>query len=140
MNLFKKIFSWFIKISGWPAEIFYFRKKVFYETNKYKIKDGALIISNHRSVMDFPLYMYIFYYRILRTVTAEVIYKKGKLMSWFLNMLGCIKVDRYNSDFSFVFKSGEVLRNNGCVLLCLLVLETNPQSLQMVLTHTPRGR
>ena len=58
-----KVFNWFVKITGYPLEFFYYRKKIYYEDKKHtnrKIKGGALIISNHTDIYDYPLMMYVF--------------------------------------------------------------------------------
>ena len=96
---------WFVKLTGWPAQYVYFRKKVYYEdpaVQRRKIKGGALIVSNHTSVYDYPLVMYTFFGRIVRPLVAEVIYQKGKFMSRLMKHLGAIRVDRDSYDFSFM--------------------------------------
>ena len=58
-----KIVLWFVKITGVIPQIFYFRKKVYYvnkQKSSRKIKGSAIIISNHKSVFDFALYMFVF--------------------------------------------------------------------------------
>ena len=109
---------WFVKITGWIPQIFYFRKKVVYVNGKReKIKGKTLIVSNHKALMDYPLYMYIFMSKSLRTLTAEVIYNKGKLMAWFLKKIGCIRVNRDNYDFGFLEETIDILNNNGTALI-----------------------
>ncbi|MCH5151856.1 MAG: 1-acyl-sn-glycerol-3-phosphate acyltransferase [Clostridiales bacterium] len=100
-----RFFLWFVKLTGLPLQYFYFRKKIYYEDKsiqRRKIKGGALVVSNHYSVYDYPLIMYTFFGRSLRTLVAEVIYQKGKFMSWFMKRLGAIRVDRDSYDFSFM--------------------------------------
>ena len=100
-----KFVLWFVKLTGWPAQWIYFRKKIYYEDKKIqrrKIKGGALVVSNHYSVYDYPLIMYTFFGRSLRTLVAEVIYQKGKFMSRLMKSLGAIRVDRDSYDFSFM--------------------------------------
>ena len=72
---------WFVKITGLIPELFYYRRKTYYVNKKSqnrKIKGAAIVVSNHKSIMDYPLYMFTFFCRSLRTWTAEVMYKKGK--------------------------------------------------------------
>ena len=105
---------WFVKITGWPAQYFYFRKKIYYEdptAQKRKIKGGALIVSNHMSVYDYPLIMYTFPKRNLRPLVAEVIYQKGWFMSRLMKHLGAIRVDRDSYDFSFMSTLVRCLKN-----------------------------
>ena len=108
-----KIVLWFTKITGLPIQYFYYRKKIYSINNDKKarrIKGGALIVCNHTALRDFPLVMYTFFGRDLRTLTAEVVYNKGKLMSWFVNSLGCIRVDRDSFNFNFTSKMIDVLK------------------------------
>ena len=107
----------FVKITGLPAQYFYFRKKIYFEDKKdtsRKIKGGALIVSNHTSVYDYPLIMYTFFSRIIHTLVAEVIYKQSAFMNRFMNDLGAIRVDRDSYNFNFISKMIDVL-NDGKV-------------------------
>ena len=100
-----KFILWFVKLTGWPAQYVYFRKKIYYEDKsiqRRKIKGGALVVSNHYSVYDYPLYMYTFFGRSIRPLVAEVIYQKGKFMSQLMKNLGAIRVDRDSYNFSFM--------------------------------------
>ena len=112
------LIQWFVKITGWPVQFFAFRKKIYYENKKRqgrRIKGKAIIISNHQSLMDFPLIMYTFPLNTLRCQMAEVLYKKNFLLSFFLKIMGGIKVDRDARDFSFINKSLKILQKGGIV-------------------------
>ena len=111
---------WFTKITGIPAEFFFNRKKIYYankESQNRKIKGRALIISNHKSVYDFPLIMFTFFSRNIRVLIGEVMFTKNKLFSWFLKALGGIKVERYSYDFSFMEKASNVLNKDKVLLI-----------------------
>jgi 1-acyl-sn-glycerol-3-phosphate acyltransferase len=112
-----RIVVWFVKITGWLPQLLYFRKKVTYIGKKEKVRGKTLIISNHKSLMDYALYMFTFPFVTLRTLTAEVIYNKGKLMAWFIKKLGCIRVDRDSYNFSFLDRTIDILNDNGTVLM-----------------------
>ena len=110
-----KILTWFVKLTGLPVQYFYFHKKIYYEDKKHtsrKIKGGALIVSNHTSVYDYPLVMYTFFKRTIHTLVAEVIYEKGSFMTKLMNGLGAIRVDRNSYDFRFMQEMIDVLNNN----------------------------
>ena len=112
-----KAFLWFVKITGWPLQHFYFKKKIYTEDNNkdlLKLKGSALIVSNHTSVYDYPLIMYTFLKRSIRVLVAEVIYKKGFLMSRLMHHMGAIRVDRNSYDFGWASKMVECL-NKGYV-------------------------
>lgn len=111
---------WFVKITGCPGNWLYLRRKTYYKNKKSqsrKIKGPAIIISNHTALMDFPLYMYTFFGKCVRTLVAKVTYHKNKLMSKFLLLLGGIKVDRNNFDFSFMSKSIKALEKKQLMLI-----------------------
>lgn len=113
-------FLWFTKITGLLPQFFFFRKKIYCvnkEKQDRKIKGKALIISNHKSIYDFPLVMFTFFKRNIRVLIGEVLFQKNKLLSWFLKRIGGIKVERHSFDFSFMDKSMEVLNKNKVLLI-----------------------
>lgn len=111
---------WFVKITGLPIQFFYYRKKIYYEdetVQNRQIKGKALIVSNHKSIYDYPLVMYTFFNRAVRVLISESLYAKNGLFSWFLNALGGIKVDRETCDMSFIEKSIKVLDRDKTLLI-----------------------
>ena len=114
-----KFLYWFVKLSGLPVEWCYYKRKVYYynESQKRVIKGGALIVSNHRAIMDFPFYMYTFKRSVIRPVTGDIIYRKGKLLTWFLNRMGAIRVSEGSYDFDFINKSEKIINKGGKVLI-----------------------
>ena len=111
-----RFWNWFAKITGWPVQFLCFRTRVYYENAacSRRIKGPAIIISNHTSVFDYAVYLFVFFSRTLRFQMAEVLYRK-KLLGWFLRRMGGIYVDRDGFDFGFVTKSEDVLRGGGVV-------------------------
>lgn len=110
--------NWFVKITGWLPQLIVFKTKIIYEDkNKQSraIRGKAVIASNHRSVFDMALLMFLFPYRTLRCIVAEVMFQKNPLFSFFLKCLGAIKVERNAYDFSFVEKSCKILDKGGVV-------------------------
>ena len=92
--------------------------KVYYvnkSNSSRKIKGSAIIVSNHKSVFDFALYMYVFMFSDIYTLVGEVMFEKGKLFSWFLTKLGAIKVERQSYDFDFVNKALKKLEKGKVV-------------------------
>ena len=107
----------FVKLTGWPAQFFCFRTKVCYEDRKAQsrhIKGPAIIISNHTSVFDYAVYLFVFFTRTLRFQMAEVLFRK-RFLGWLLRRLGGIYVDRDNHSFGFLSKSQEILSRGGVV-------------------------
>lgn len=105
----------FVKLTGWLPQAFAFRKKIYYEDKKAqgrRIKGKAIIISNHYTVWDYPLLMFVFISRTLRCQIAELMYRKNIFMTLLLKALGGVKVDRNSHDFSFMNKSMKLLDKN----------------------------
>lgn len=112
------LIHWIFKITGFLPQLFAFRTKVYYEdksVQKRRIKGKAIIMPNHHSVLDVATMMFVFYGRTLRCLTAELMYRKNIFMTLVLKLLGCIKVDRENHDFSFLNKAEEILNKGGVV-------------------------
>ena len=115
-----RILTWFVKITGYPVEFFYFHKKIYYEDKKHtnrKIKGAALVVSNHTSIYDYPLMMYTFVSRNIHVLAAEVIYQKNPLLSAFVKGLGGIKVDRDHHDFAFMSEITNLLNKKKVALV-----------------------
>ena len=111
------LFNYFVKITGWLPYALICRSKVSYEDKNAQsrhLKGKAILLSNHTSVYDYALYLFIFFFRTLRFQMAEVLYKK-KLLALFLNMMGGIYVNRDTLDFSFMDKSKAILEKGGVV-------------------------
>lgn len=107
----------FVKITAWPVQFACFRTKVLYEDKadqSRRIKGGAVIISNHTSVFDYAVMLFVFAGRVLRYQMAELLFEKKPLGS-LLRGLGGIRVDRNNYDFSFMAESEDIIRKGGVV-------------------------
>lgn len=110
-------FNWFVKITGWPAQFLCFRTKILYEDRRVQgrhIKGSAILLSNHTSIFDYAVYLFVFFTRTLRFLMAEVLFEKPGL-SRLLRCLGGIRVDRNTHDFGFMPKSLEILERGGVV-------------------------
>lgn len=110
-------FNWFVKITGWLVQKIIFRTKIYYEDKKTQsrhIKGRAIIASNHTSVYDYAIFLFVFFFRILRYQMAEVLFNK-KGLGLFLKMMGGIYVNRDTHDFSFIYKSENILSKGGII-------------------------
>lgn len=108
----------FVKLTGGLPAHLLFRYKLYYmnkEKQGYKLPKSCILMSNHKALMDFVLYVTVFPFRTIRFLVAEVMFNKGKLFSKFLFWLGCIFVNRDVRDFSFVGESLKVLDKGGIV-------------------------
>ena len=112
------LFNYFTKFTSWFLWAMVARSKFHYEDRarqSRKIKGKAIVISNHTSVWDFGALMFLFPFRILRCVVAEIMYKKNPFMTFFLKGLGSVRVDRNNPDFAFIGKCASILEKGGIV-------------------------
>ena len=115
--LWIRIVNAFTKITGFLPQFFCFRTKIYYEDKKAqgrRIKGPAIIISNHTSVYDYAVILFVFFWRTLRYQMAELLFRK-RLLRRFLRSMGGIFVDRDAHNFSFIGKSEEILRRGGVV-------------------------
>lgn len=107
----------FVKITGWPVQKLKFRTKILYEdpaVQKRRIRGPAILISNHTSIFDYAVFLFVFPGRILRYQMAEVLFRK-KPLGALLRALGGIYVDRNAHNFSFLRKSEQILSEGGVV-------------------------
>lgn len=107
----------FVKVTGWLVQLICFRTKVYYEDRDVQdrhIKGPAIIISNHTSVFDYAVYLFVFWSRTLRFQMAELLFRK-KWLGWLLRALGGIYVNRDAHDFGFLTESQQILERGGVV-------------------------
>ena len=112
------LFNYIVKFSGWPIWMLLARPRIHYENKARqgrKIKGKAIIVCNHTEVWDFATVMFLFPRRILHCVVAELMYEKNAFMSFLINALGSIRVDRNSPDFAFLSKGAAVLEHGGVV-------------------------
>ncbi len=113
MNLFNA----FVRVTAYPVQLPVFRTKIVYEnknSQSRRVKGAAIIISNHTSVWDYAVWMFVFFSRTLRAQMAEVLFQKQPL-GLFLKLMGGVRVDRNSFDFGFVSKSQRILEKGGVV-------------------------
>ncbi len=97
MNLFNA----FVRVTAYPVQLPVFRTKIYYENKNSQgrhIKGAAIVISNHTSVWDYAVWMFVFFSRTLRAQMAEVLFQKQPL-----------------GLFGFVSKSQRILEKGGVV-------------------------
>lgn len=98
------------KLTGYVPGWLFFKPCVTLASGaKRRLPKNCILVSNHRSLLDFPVYLLVFPFRTVRFLTAEVLFNKNKFMSFLLYSLGCIRVDREGKAFGFVSEALEVL-------------------------------
>lgn len=112
------LYNWFVKITGYFPQLFMFRNKVYYQNKAVqsrRIKGSAIVISNHITVMDFAVLMFVFYSRTLRCLIAELMFSQNIFLTILLTFLGGIKVNRDSHDYSFINKCCKILNKGGII-------------------------
>lgn len=112
------LYNWFVKITGYFVQLFLFRNKIYYEDKNVQdrhIKGSAIVISNHVTIMDFAVMMFVFYSRTLRCLIAELMFDRNIFLTLLLKFLGGIKVNRNSHDYSFVNKCCKILKKGGVI-------------------------
>lgn len=112
------LFHWFVRITGFIPERLIFRTKVYYEdkaAQSRRIKGKAIVISNHTSIFDYAVLLFLFPTRTLRALAAEVLYQKGAVMRLLLGCFGMVRVDRDTKDFAFMDQCARILDKGGVV-------------------------
>jgi len=112
------LYNWFVKITGYFVQLFMFKNKIYYEDKSVqgrRIKGRAIVISNHVTVMDFAVMMFVFYSRTLRCLIAELMFDQNIFLTLLLKFLGGIKVNRDAHDFSFINKCCKILDKGGII-------------------------
>lgn len=111
---FINLFLGFTKLTGIIPAYVFLKPKIYLEKGaKRGLPKNAILISNHKSLLDFVLYLLVFPFSTIRFLMAEVLYRKGKFFSFLLNSWGGIKVERDDRDFSFISESLEILNKGG---------------------------
>ena len=106
----------FVKLTGLlPAWLFLKPRVRCVAGARRRLPKPCILVSNHKSLLDFVLYLIIFPLRTVRFLMAEVLFNKSKLFGWFLGAIGGIRVDRDAFDFGFVADAIEVLDQGGTV-------------------------
>ena len=115
-NFFIKLFLGFTKLTGYIPAFILFKPKVYKAKNaKRKLPKSCILVSNHKSLLDFVLYLIVFPFRTIHFLMAEVLFNKNKFFAFLLRSWGGIKVERQEHDFSFISTTLEVLDNGGSV-------------------------
>lgn len=113
---FINLFLGFTKLTGIIPAFLFFKPRVFVAQNaKRRLPKNCILVSNHKSLLDFVLYLLIFPLRTVHFLMAEVLYNKSKFFAFLLNSWGGVKVERDERDFSFVNESIEILDNGGAI-------------------------
>ena len=112
------LFQWFMRITGFLPQLFIFRTKTSYEDKAVqgrRIRGKAIVVSNHRALLDFGVLLFTFPLRTMRCAAAELLYHKNPFMTLLITLLGCVRVEREQCDFSFLDRLKSILERGGVV-------------------------
>lgn len=108
----------FVKVTAFPLWLPLFRTKVYYEDKKKQgryFSGPAIVVSNHTSLVDYAVLLFVFFFRTVRYQMAEVLFRKKGPLPWLLRALGGIYVDRNSRDVGFLDETERILERGGAV-------------------------
>lgn len=114
------LIRWLIKITSLIPSIFFLGFRRYFiggKINTVAYKGPLIIVSNHRSFMDFPIMVKMFALRRVYVVVSELLYASSPFMRFILNVMGVIKADRFSGNPEFINKSIDILNKGGIVLI-----------------------
>lgn len=112
-----RIFNAFVRLTAYPVQLPVFRTKITYEDKRVqsrRIKGAAIVVSNHTTVWDYAVWMFVFFGRTLRAQMAEVLFEKP-VLGLFLKWMGGLRVDRNAHEYGFMAQSLSILQRGGVV-------------------------
>ena len=114
----ERAFCLFVKFTGWPSLYLLYKYKRYYfseRAKKTKLPKPCILVSNHTSLLDFPLFLCAFPQRNVRVLMAEIQFERAPILAWFWRTMGAIRVDRKSFDFSFIADSIEALDSGDTI-------------------------
>ena len=117
--MFRTILRFFAKVTGFPQFWLYTRPKFYYEDKRDKTrfsKGGAIIISNHTSLIDYFTLAITYPFRKQRVLVSEALYQH-RIPALMSKAMGDIVVHRERSDMSFMAEAEKTIKKNHCVTI-----------------------
>lgn len=106
----------FVKTTGIPGACIVMRPKVIRVGDQSLPKGGYMISANHCSFLDPILIHCVFWNRRVYSLATKDLYK-NKLMTWFLNCIHCIQVDKQNFSLDSFHAVTKQLKRGKVVLI-----------------------
>lgn len=119
MKWYHHLGRWIGILSGWPAQLVFFKRKIYYQNKKVqgrRIKGGALIISNHYCPADYVNNAFVVFPRTLYVVASEHAFKSPGLKLG-MRFFGGIETDRNVKGMSFLHQASALLKKGKLVLI-----------------------
>lgn len=111
----REIFRWLALITGWPVQLLVFKRKTYYEDRRAqgrRVRGKALIVSNHFSVFDYMVNLFLFPFRKLYVVYWP---QNSKRIRWGMKFFGGIVSDRDVMSLRFMDESVKTLEKGRVV-------------------------
>lgn len=93
--MMKHLVLWFVKLTGVLPFLLLYRPRKYYEGDKRSLRtaSGEILIANHTTLMDFAMMLFVYPFRTIRVLMAEVLYRRP-FSAWFMKQLHGIRVNR----------------------------------------------
>lgn len=111
----REIFRWLALLSAWPVQLLVFKRKTYYEDRRAQgriVRGKALIVSNHFSVFDYMVNLFLFPFRKLYVVYWP---QNSKRIRWGMKFFGGIVSDRDVMSLRFMDESVKTLEKGRVV-------------------------
>lgn len=107
-----EFFRWLALITAWPVQLLVFKRKTYYEDRSVqgrRVRGRALIVSNHFSVFDYIVNLFLFPFRKLYVVYWP---QDSKFFRWGMKFFGGIVSDRDVMGLRFMDDSVKLLERD----------------------------
>lgn len=111
----REILRWLALLSAWPVQLLVFKRKTYYEDRRVqgrRVRGKALIVSNHFSVFDYMVNLFLFPFRKLYVVYWP---QNSKRIRWGMKFFGGIVSDRDVMSLRFMDESVKTLEKGRIV-------------------------
>ena len=111
----REILRWLALLSAWPVQLLVFKRKTYYEDRRAqgrRVRGKALIVSNHFSVFDYMVNLFLFPFRKLYVVYWP---QNSKRIRWGMKFFGGIVSDRDVMSLRFMDESVKTLEKGRIV-------------------------
>ena len=114
------ILYYFVLIQLLLIQVILFKTKTYYEDDNKRnkrIKDSAIIISNHRSFMDGIVIALRFFFKRLHFLAADYYKNKRRILKLLVSVAGGIFIDKDGHNFAFIEKSKRIAAKGRSILM-----------------------
>ena len=93
-RFFQNLFLNFVKVTGFIPFLLYLKPHIYYQSKQTpKLRGAEIAVANHTTLIDFVMLLYVYKFRVVRVLMAEVLFKKP-LSAWFMTHMRGIRINR----------------------------------------------